>query len=190
MKKITLRFVGVRPLLMHNVELANPMSEKAKALKKATASKKKTDADLANIQRLEWFGGLVCTADGAPGLSADQLLGCMVSGAKKSKRGKEATLAIDVEGADVIPIVYDGPSDMAKLFTTPGYVDVKSVRIGQKRVMRTRPKFHEWSCDVTFSYDELVLNREDLLEMATTAGEQCGIGDYRPRYGRFMVEEI
>ena len=52
-EKLCFKIVGVAPLVMHNGELANPMSEGAKALKRVTGKKAKTDADHAEIARVE-----------------------------------------------------------------------------------------------------------------------------------------
>ena len=41
---LTYKITGDAPLIMHNGDLANPLSKAAKALKQVTGKKKKTDA--------------------------------------------------------------------------------------------------------------------------------------------------
>jgi hypothetical protein len=56
--KITLRLVGVGPMLMHSSRLADPLDPQSKALSKVTSKRHKTDADHHRIAELEWFGSL------------------------------------------------------------------------------------------------------------------------------------
>ncbi|HEY1127431.1 MAG TPA: hypothetical protein VGF83_06695, partial [Actinomycetota bacterium] len=58
----------------------------------------------------------------------------------------------------------------------------------QNRVMRCRPVFRQWRSAAEGTLDTAVLSLEDLRTIADTAGAMIGIGDYRPRYGRFTAE--
>lgn len=191
MEAIVLRFTGVRPLLMHNVALADPLSVQAKELARATGKNKgknKTDEGYANIRRAEWFGGLELS-NGKLALSSDRILGVITSGARRKKLGKD--IEKGVQAADEFFLIkYDGPTDLEKLYAQPNFVDVRSVKIGQSRVQRTRPKLPEWSVDVELLFDATVIDRATLVECAEEAGQYCGIGDFRPRFGRFEVQEI
>jgi hypothetical protein len=53
---ITLR--GTTPLLMHNPRMVDPFFEVNRQIKAITSKRKKTDEDLKQIERLEWYGGL------------------------------------------------------------------------------------------------------------------------------------
>ena len=68
-------------------------------------------------------------------------------------------------------------------YTTP-------VVIGRVKVLRTRPKFDEWSVDLTLIFDGEFMRRETLLDIVRLAGRRVGVGDYRPRFGRFMLSAI
>ena len=67
------------------------------------------------------------------------------------------------------------------------FVDMRSVVIQQKRTMRCRPIFHEWEVKFTAMHDPDVINREDVIGFAGTAGRMIGLSTFRPRYGRFVV---
>ena len=54
--------------------------------------------------------------------------------------------------------------------------------------MRTRPKFNTWAANLVIQYDDAQLNEEDVRELLVIAGESIGVGDWRPKFGRFIVE--
>lgn len=53
------------------------------------------------------------------------------------------------------------------------------------RITRTRPIFTDWSTEVEGAFDPNVLDRKDVENFAQIAGAYIGVGDWRPRYGRF-----
>jgi hypothetical protein len=64
------------------------------------------------------------------------------------------------------------------------------VKIGTSRVMRTRPIFQEWAADIEVKFNPVLLNASEIEEFLAAAGELEGIGDWRPRFGRFAVARI
>lgn len=70
-------------------------------------------------------------------------------------------------------------------------IDSRPVRIQKARILRRRPLLKEWSLEFEISVlDEDLLPKEVLNSILITAGQSVGIGDYRPRFGRFIVEEF
>jgi len=68
-------------------------------------------------------------------------------------------------------------------------IDTRSVVIQRARVIRWRPKFNEWEAQfVATIIDDENITTKTLKEIFDKAG-QLGIGDYRPRFGRFIVTE-
>jgi len=55
---------------------------------------------------------------------------------------------------------------------------------------KNRKRTIEWSCKVHVDYNDNILNKETVIEIAEIAGEQVGVGDWRPKYGRFSVKVI
>lgn len=55
------------------------------------------------------------------------------------------------------------------------------------KVMRTRPMFRHWSLKATAQFDPDVLNLRDIEEIAVDAGKLVGLGDWRPKHGRFST---
>ena len=55
---VNVRLEGHQPLIIHNSQLANPLNKWSKLMKDVTSKRKKTDADLLELQRLEFMGGM------------------------------------------------------------------------------------------------------------------------------------
>jgi len=119
-------------------------------------------------------------------MPAANLEACLLNSAKQSKRGvliKQA-LIIPENGTFNFPDENLAPD---KLYFKKEYVDMRTVRVGQQKVVRTRPIFHDWKVTFTAYLDTDKLNPEELIEILENAGKYAGLGDYRPRYGRFTV---
>jgi hypothetical protein len=56
--------------------------------------------------------------------------------------------------------------------------------------MRMRPIFREWSTVLKVNVEDTLVNPARVDEWLIAAGNQVGIGDWRPQYGRFTVERI
>lgn len=69
-------------------------------------------------------------------------------------------------------------------------IDKRPVVINRARVVRYRPRFDKWSLEFTMTVIEDQLPLEVLEEIMEYAGRFIGIGDYRPRFGRFRIVEF
>jgi len=189
MDTLKFRLTGIRPLLMHNARLSDPTDELVREIKVITGNRKKTEADLEQLKWLEWFGGLYLDEDGKIALPADVALAAVIEGARKRKEGKNAQAGI-FETAPFFALKHDGSNDPAELRGNKRFCDYRSVRNQQNRVMRARPIFRNWSVEVGFLVNPEVINPRAVAEAIEIAGERIGLGDYRPRYGRFTVEKL
>lgn len=187
MAKFEAKLVGDAPLLMHSVRLLDKMSAQAKEMAAVTKKKQKTDDDMLTIKRLEWYAGIYTDETGRVAIPADNILASVIEGARKAKLGKLAQAAV-FETAAYYPLIYSGPKDLAALYANGRFCDYRGVRNQQNRVMRSRPIFREWSCDISLIFNETILDPAQLKQALEAAGEQVGIGDWRPRFGRFHVE--
>lgn len=182
---------GTSELLMHNSRLANPLDPAAKALKKATGKRTKTDDDYEEIARLEHAGGLYLDPDVGPYVPSDNIWRSLYDGAKKHKLGVKVKEGV-IFSEPVNPLSYKGPRDQDGLWKDENFRHFASVKVGMQRVMRCRPVFRQWSTEANGILDPNVLDFEELITVANTAGMIIGLGDYRPRYGRYRatVEKI
>jgi len=184
-KTLNFKITGAAPLLMHNGQLADPMNDFSKKIKKISSKKDKTEADFEEMARLEWFGSLYLN-DGKPCLPGDILEAAFVAAARKQKKGKQAQSGIFCP--DNYQLVYAGARDPKQLWDDPGYRHRAAVKVQMNRTMRTRPIFREWSCKIQVQYDDGLLDEEEVKHIVRVTGEIVGVGDWRPKYGRFKVE--
>ncbi|MBX4188453.1 MAG: hypothetical protein KW793_04995 [Candidatus Doudnabacteria bacterium] len=161
-KKSKFRLTGVAPLVVHNGQLADPMNYFAKEMKKISGKKKKTDADYERLS----------------------------AGAKKAKEGNDAKAGVYCTKTPHIK--YDGPATADELWEDKKFRLTAGVKnpSTRARVMRTRAKFDEWSCDVELEYNDEMCSEEKLKHWLEVAGEQVGAFDWRPKFGRFKVKKI
>lgn len=174
---------------MHNGQTADPLNPFSKAMKAVSSKRAKTDADHAEMARIEWNAGLYVNEDNQLVIPGENVEATIINGGKKQKMGAVIKSAVWVEGDPVLDHPKSG-SPISELESDPQYRFVKAVKVGTSKVMRTRPIIKTWSCDVNIEYDELQINKAQLVSIIQDAGHKVGIGDWRPGFGRFEVEEI
>jgi len=72
-------------------------------------------------------------------------------------------------------------------------MDLQPVVIQRARIVRARPRFDKWELDFEIECIDDRVSFKDLKEIMVYAGLYVGVGDMRPRYGRFEIikfEEI
>lgn len=187
MELLKLKIVGTSPLMMHSDRLANPLAAETKAHKELTAKRKKTEEDHLAIARSEFISGLYYSErDGVyvPGQNFDATF---LAGAKLQKLGthwKRGAIVL----TDRVKLLYDGPSTPDKLWQDQRFIDCRGVRVGTAKVMRYRPIFTEWACELDLSFNPDVIDEGEVKKAITDAGALIGVCEYRPRFGRFMVQ--
>jgi hypothetical protein len=196
-KELQVTIKGFTPLLMHNGQIADPLNEHAIALKKVSAKRTKTETDHLEMQKLEWFGGLYVDEHEHVIIPGANIESAIIAGAKKSKKGNvaKATILIDddprvmafVEQDKTVKLI-DINKTATELYAEGNqYIDRRMVRVTTSRIARTRPIFRKWALTFTIKYDESMANEDEVLTWLADAGTQVGLGDYRPKYGRFAI---
>lgn len=193
MEKVSFKFTGESPLLMHSDRGVNPLDPLTIELKRLTGTRKKTDEIHAQVARMEWELGMYFDAEMGPVVPTANLRGVIVEGAKFSKLGatvKRATIVTD----EVARLDYDGPRDHEAMWKAGSFRDVRSVVVGQARVMRCRPIFRKWSLTFSLLFDAESIERAALIDAASAGGRLIGLCDFRPAnggsFGRFSVAEV
>lgn len=184
---LSYKLISSAPLLMHNGQTADPLNKWARALKKISSKRVKTDADYEEMARIEFMAGLYLAPDGpvVPSYVFDSML---VSAAKKSKEGplaKSSTFCLNHARLD-----YDGPREADTLWQEERFRFSAIVRIGTARVARMRPRFDQWSCAMEVNVETSLVNPSRIDEWMQVAGTQIGLGDWRPQHGRFTAERL
>lgn len=179
--------IGVAPLHQHNGQLADPLSAWSRELKKISGKRNKTDADHEEMARLEWYGGLY-THDGRiciPGRCVDATL---INAAKKNKKGMQAKAGLICEENFLLD--YDGPEDINKLWEDHRFRARILMRVKQAGVMRTMGHFFPWSTTIIVNFNDESLNERDIDAFVTIGGEQIGVLEGRPRFGRYTAKKL
>jgi len=190
MKTISTVWTGIRPLVMHNARLCDPADSFVREIRAITAkgSKKLTDDDYLRRDKLEWQAGLYWDSDLGPIVPSDNIESTIRAGARKSRLGKDVE-AVVFCSESVVKLEYPGPRDKEKLYASGDFVLRKSVVVQTSRLMRVRPMFPTgWKLSFSIDYDEAVISYEALVRAMIDAGSLCGLGDHRPKFGRFTVE--
>lgn len=183
-QNLTLELEGLAPLLLHNGVLADPLSKFSKALKAVSGKRKKTDADHEEMGRIEFMGSLYM-CDGVPVMPAGNIEACLIEGAKKVRRGKDAKAGLWC--LQHARLEYEGPKDAEGLWADESYRLRVGVNVSQAKVMRTRPIFKQWALSAELEFEDEVFSEEEVVDFAKRSGTLCGLGDWRPKYGRFRV---
>lgn len=188
MQALSFRIVGISPLVMHNGQLADPANQWSRAVKEISGKRKKTDSDYEEMARLEWLGGLYLK-DKEPCIPGYVFEGCLIGkggAARKERMGKESAAALWV--MDDFPLEYDGPRDPHELWKDETFRLQALVIVGSARIVRTRPLFKKWAANIEVQYNSDLLNDDMVHRWVEVAGEQVGLMDWRPKFGRFAVE--
>lgn len=194
-----IRFVlrGTSPLLCHNPQMVDPECVWNREIKTYTSKRKKTDDDMKQIERLEWYGGIyTAEIDGSVMVTqpTSKVRKCLINAAKISRQGKQIERAVIATELNV-PLLYDDreyltdiTAELDRLQRSPVYNSRLSVGIGNKRVMRVRPQFSRWAMVVPAMFlPDAGLNFDELQSIFDLAGRAERIGDNRVNgYGAFV----
>jgi hypothetical protein len=185
--KLHVRAIGTRPLLMHNIQLASPLNKWAKAVKEISSKRVKTDEDRLAMAQFEFYGSLYYDDEVGPYIPGTMIFANLVEGAKVTKNGRKVERGLDVVEL-YHPLIYEGPRTMTGLWEDSNFVDMRSVRVGQARVDRTRPIFDKWEVEFDLVVDDEILNRDEVVRAILHAGTYSGFGDYRKMYGHYEAK--
>ncbi len=190
---VKLRLQGVNEIILHNGQTADPRNKYSKLLKEISSKRKKTDSDLDQMAAIEFLAGLY-VENGDIVLPDHVIEAAIIAGAKKSKSGVQAKTAVFVKGAASLD--FEGkppeitPESLQALFDGGQHHLSVGVRVGTSKVIRTRPMLKNWSATIELEYDDEFVNRKQAVQFVYDAGRQVGLCDWRPKYGRFTVEEV
>lgn len=184
---LRLTLTGEAPLIMANGQLADPLNPIAQLLRQVAGKRYKTDADHEKIAEIEFLGSLWLD-DRRPCIPSEAVEAAFVEAARRRRLGRAARAGLICPAN--APLQYEGPKNPEELWQCPEFRLRVPVRVQTSRVMRTRPMFRDWSATVELSFLPTLLNSREVIELLQLAGEQIGLGGWRPRFGRFAVAEV
>jgi hypothetical protein len=172
--KIACSIRGVAPLLQHR--FADEEHPEKKVVKGGKVFSSQSDAE----------GALYKTKAGVIFQPSNTIEGAM----------KKASVKFKIPGAKmktykdiVVGGVFIDPLEVTHK-NQKWVIQRDSVRIQNARIMRSRPRFDEWELDFTMNVIDDRAEEHVLKEILSDAGLYYGIGDWRPRYGRFEVTKF
>jgi hypothetical protein len=182
--QLAIAFEGTTGLLQHNPRLIDSQDEITREIGRINALRKKTESDIAERDRLEWFGSLYHDQDIGVYVPAASLVRCMVDAGTAIKKGKAIRQGVAI-GTDRVPLIYEGSRSLDELYGRPEFRSRLPVVVQRQRVMRMRPIFRRWRLEFDAEMDEAVLNLDEFSSIVERAG-RIGLGDARAiGYGRF-----
>lgn len=69
-------------------------------------------------------------------------------------------------------------------------IDQRFCRIQRQGIVRSRPMWNKWQLSFNIQYDEERISADKIKDILVEGGALKAIGDYRPKFGRFEVEEF
>jgi hypothetical protein len=183
--------IGTTALLQHRYSF--PEQE--------TLARGSARAATAADYRLEWIAGMYVDAEGYLIQPADHVLGAITSAASlfriRGGRGKSlrdlARAAVGIEPEEIHHL-RDGQLVRApgpELLSSPTAhlgIYVKPVRVQRNLVPRARLRIAPgWTLSFRIVVGNDLLRPDDLQRILEEAGRSSGIGDWRPRFGKFAV---
>jgi len=173
------KITGILPLLTHNPAGMKPAT-KGPGLKKIPSAED------------EAKGGLYENDKGQFCVPSVAFRSALLNGLKFKKIGKKS--AISVFQAFVLPVdeftVLVDPETRKPL--KDYVIDTRRAVIQRSGILRSRPKFPIWGCDLQLSIDEDGTEPEMVAENLNIAGSIIGVGDFRVEkkgmFGTFTAE--
>jgi hypothetical protein len=187
-KTAQFKLTGVSPLIQHNGDMANPLNPIVKQIKLISGKRKKTEADLEELARLEFIGGMYYSNNPGVILPAEVLEATINGGARKFKEGMSAKAGMVI--MKHAKLVFEGPQTPQEMWEDGRFTFQKMVTVSRARILRTRPFFEDWSAEIEVTYEDTVCDEAQVYKWLKKAGEIVGLCDWRPRYGRFSVEAV
>ncbi len=171
MKKVEVEITGIAPLLQHRFATEDHGENAPKSKKKVYNPKEEAEKCLYK------------NANEGIYQPAEHIFQSMVRAAvdfkfEKKRTYKDVIISGIVVEPEEIPLITEGQYE----------IDARGAVVQRARVVRWRPKFNKWKLKFIITIlDDGNIAIPTLKDILERAGSTKGIGDYRPRFGRFMV---
>lgn len=194
--QITISAVGTKPLLLHNVDLANPLNPWARKMTelRRTRSNQRTEKWYEEMAEAGFMGAFYNIPDVKfPAIPSENLRRSIVDAAKASRRGTQAlrALLVTFPAVPILVGVPDGervPETAKAMWDEQKWHLTRMIRGTGGASPTTYPIFRDWAVKVPFELDEDTLSLRDLTEIAERAGRIEGLGASRKQaYGRYTA---
>ena len=174
MKRAKVRIVGIAPLLMNRFAIET-MDDDTNAKRKDQKYDPQTDAERAAYKD-EKIGYYIPSShvEGALKKAGSDFKS---KGMKTYKDVVQASVFVEEE---MLPLNRNEWDE----------IDRRAAKVQTARIVRARPRFNKWALSFTLSFDDERITPDVLKQILSEAGATRGVGDYRPKFGRFKVAEF
>ena len=189
-------WTGLKPLVLHNIRLANPYDAITKRVAELVQIVKKdsTQKNLDELIHTEWLGGLYLDAQMRPVVMSNAIRACIAAKSYPTVRGGKDTVKAAITVLEC-PLIRHGIQGMntakdiwdRSMKESGKYLLYVPVTVNNNVVMRSRPMFPEWSIQFHMTVNSAVLDHSTLERLMDMAGDN-GLYDYRPDYGQFTCK--
>jgi len=185
MYQVDVKVRGTAPLLQHRY----PMPELE------TMGKGGTKRTGAVDYTQEWHDYFYVTSEGGIYQPALHFEAALVAAAvnfritgRRGKSYKSLFQAAVFIAPEQIPHGIQKPETLDADADKPLYLDMRPCVVNRARVVRLRPAFKPgWELEFVIEVMDDQIAPELLQDVLTLAGKTVGIGDFRPKFGRFSV---
>jgi len=173
--RVRVEIEGVCPLLMNRfvLEEAEEVKKKGEVIDKKKECEKKMYRD----------------EDGCY-IPSTWIEAMLVNAGKRVKKGigtyREDMKTVIVE-PQKIPLL---KKENGERYKTYDEMLVVPVVVQRQRIPRARPQFNSWKAKFDIIFDHEIISVEALKKILEIGGKMVGIGDWRPKYGRFKVTKF
>lgn len=168
MFKINAKIKGVAPLMQHRFS-----EEETKGKKKQVIYDKVADAEKAAHKDEKGYF-----------VPSTWIEGAMLKASVQFKLTGRKTCYEAFKGG----VFVDEPK--IRLSNKTYTIDYRPVVVNRGRIMRSRPLFEDWNLEFSITATDDRISPETVKDALEYAGQYVGIGDFRPRYGRFALTEF
>ena len=170
MEKARVKIKGIAPLLMNRFAMEKKDDTSAKRRDEQFDPKEDAEKSLYKDDKIGCY---------AP---SSWIEACLRDTAKEFKGKGRGSLK-----ATILASVFIDPEKIPLNKKTYDEIDSRPAVIQRNRIVKSRPRFNSWELDFTTNFNNERIKKDTLKQILSEAGETKGIGDYRPKFGRFEV---
>lgn len=184
MYTVDVKVKGVSPLMQHRFPVPD-LKDMIKGGKVQTGA-----VDYSEEWRKYFYAngdGIFQPATHFEGAMVKAAVNFKISG-KRGKTYKDLFKAAVFITPEEIPHGIEVPDELDTDGDKPLYLDMRPVVVNRSRIVRIRPTFAPgWELEFTIEVIDDQISPELVQDVLTLAGKTVGIGDFRPKFGRFSV---
>ena len=212
MENLYVAIRGEADLLMHSLHISlnedHPWKIEEISISRKRASSR-TEQEKRRLKQLGCMIGAWLDDNGVPTVNHSAFRACIEAAARKEKEGpdvREGLLVLETTKFQFKGKSEFFPEDADREDTRKNFEMLCSrewnhpegglaysvpVTVQRAKLLRTRPRFQDWSAEFYIQYDPDLVDERKLRKWATVAGQRIGIGDWRPAksgtFGRFTL---